>query len=352
MHAVPRERLRHVLATGGLLVTSILAPFAVLELGLRVFGDPSGGHADILAQSAQARAMSVHVKSDDPELIYVTRRSYAANGVRISEAHGILRAADVGERKPPGTFRIAVLGDSITAAHPLRVGGAACFAEHLEQRLNARPGSPRVEVLNFGTDGYGTPQEARLLETDASRFDPDLVIIAYCLNDPANSYTPTVWFLDAKHPASYLLDLVRRRAGLTPSELSPAHPRYTHGTIDWDRLYKADGPAWAGVERALERIARYGEARRVPIVFVVFPLLLAGNEPPAERDRAAKMCAQVRAAALRSGFHLVDLGPAFGRHAATQLRLIADDPIHPNALGHRVAAEAILAVLYAERLVP
>jgi len=349
---VPGERLRHVLATGGLVLTSILVLSAVLELAVRVFGDPSGGHQDILAQSAQARANSVHVKSDDPELIYVTRPSYATNGVRISEAHGILRSVDVAEGKPAGTFRIVVLGDSITAAHPLRVGGAACFAEHLEQRLNTRPGSPRVEVLNFGTDGYGTSQEARLLETNASRFAPDVVIVAYCLNDPVNSYTPTIWFLDDKRPASYLLDLVRRRLGRTPSELSPAHPRYTHGAIDWDRLYAADGPAWAGVEHALARVARYSEARRVPVVFVLFPLLLTRNEPPAERDQAAKIYAQVRGAALRSGFHFVDLGPAFSRYAAPQLRLIPDDPIHPNALGHREAAEAILAVLAAERLVP
>ena len=349
---MPRERLRHALATGGLVLSSILAVSAVLELGVRVFGDPSGGHKDILAQSAQARAKSVHVKSEDPELIYVTRPSYATNGVRMSEAHGILRSVDVGERKPPGTFRIVVLGDSITAGHPLRVGGTACFAEHLEQRLNARGGSPRVEVLNFGTDGYGTAQEARLLETSASRFDPDVVLIAYCLNDPANSYTPTIWFLDDKRPASYLLDLVRRRLGRTPSELSPAHPRYTHGAIDWDRLYEVDGPAWAGVEQAMARVARYGEARRVPVVFLVFPLLLTGNEPPAERDQAAKMYAQVRDAARRSGFQFVDLGPAFSRYAAPQLRLIPDDPIHPNALGHREAAEAILAVLDAERLVP
>ena len=42
MHALLRRRLRRVLATGGFALASVLAASAVLELSLRVFGDPSG----------------------------------------------------------------------------------------------------------------------------------------------------------------------------------------------------------------------------------------------------------------------------------------------------------------------
>jgi lysophospholipase L1-like esterase len=330
-------------ASAALGLASVFVTLAALEIGARFLADPTAGNAEIAAQGAQARAESVHVKSSDPELIYVTRPDYRTNGIRISEAHGVLRAEDVPVAKPAGAFRVAVLGDSITAAHPLRVGGSATFSQEIERRLNAPAGGRRVEVLNFGTDGYSTLQEARLLETNVAAFAPDLVIVAYCLNDPANSYTPTVWFIDGAAPTSYLLDLVRRRLGFTPSPLSPAHPRYTHGSIDWNELYRPDGVAWLGVENALSRLARYGETRRIPVVLALFPLLLTGREPAEEQELAQRLYAQVSDAATRFQIRFVDLRAAFRGHAAEELRLLPEDPIHPNALGHRLAGERLAA---------
>jgi lysophospholipase L1-like esterase len=344
--------MRRPLVNAAVALSSAAATLVALELGARRFADPTGGNAALVAQGAQARAHSVHTKSDDPELVYVTRPDYTTNGVRISEAHGILQATDVPEKKPDGVFRIAVLGDSIAAAHPIRVGQEKPFGEHLQDLLNTAPGAKRVEVLSFATDGYGTRQEARLLEMRVAPFAPDLLLVAYCLNDPSNSYTPTVWFLDHPEPASYLVDVVRRRLGFTPSELSPAHPRYTHGTIDWDRLYLLSGTPWQGVEDGLTRIARYASERQIAAVLVLFPLLYTGDEPPEEHERAQRMYAQVREAAERHDLAFVDLRPAFGKHAAAELRLVEGDPIHPNARGHRVAAEAILAALDAARILP
>ena len=338
------ERARP-LATAALSAGSAVATLLILEMLARVFADPTGGYRDILAQREQARVSSVHTGSADPELVYVTRPGYVTNGVRISESHGVVRRDDVGETKPAGVFRVIVLGDSIAAAHPIRVGGAPSFPEEMERRLNARPSGRRFEVLNFGTDGYGTAQEARRRARRAGRFEPDLILVQDCLNDPANSYTPTVWFLDGKEPPSYLLDLVRRHRGLTPSELSPAHPRYTHGAIDWKRLYETDGEAWRRVRSAFSRIATWAGERHVPAALALFPLLLDGRESASERALVERLYPQIREAAVAEGMRVVDLGPAFAAHGASRLRLLPDDPVHPGAFGHGVAAEAILAAL-------
>ena len=333
-------------------LTSIVVTVGALEVGARHWADPTGGNADIVALTEDARTASVLMKSADPELLYVTRPGYTKNGVRISEAHGILRPDDVDVPKPHGTVRIAVIGDSIAAGHPLRTGPTPPFAFQLEAQLNASAGRPYAQVLLFAADGYSTVQEARLLETEIAPFSPDLVVVAYCVNDPSNSYTPTVWFLDDPAPRSYLLDLVRRRLGLTPSALSPAHPRYTHGAIDWDELYRPDGPGWAGVERGLTRIEAFARTHRVPVLFVMFPLLLTGQEPPEENGRAERMHSQVREAALRHMFHFLDLRQAYAGHTAAELRFLPEDPIHPGALGHTLAANAIHATLVAESLLP
>jgi lysophospholipase L1-like esterase len=342
------DRLLPVLAT---VAASVTLTLLALELGFRLFGDPSGGFADVLKQSRQAREYSVHMKSDDPELVYVTRPGYVTDGVRISESHGILQSRDVPVAKPAGTCRIAVLGDSIAAGHTLRVRRARNFSEALEALLNQSDAPPRFEVLNFGTDGYGTLQEARLLETRVSPFAPDVVLVQYCLNDPSNSYTPTVWFLDAR-PTSFLLDFVRRRLGATPSELSPAHPRYTHGAVDWTRLYDPAGPGWRQVVQGFDRIAAWAKPRQVPVVIVIFPLLLDVPDAQAQAPLLGRLHGQVRAAAAHEGFYVLDLAPLFARFTAEELREIPGDQLHPNPRGHELAARAIQELLQAEHLVP
>ena len=293
----------------------------------------------------------MHVASPDPELVYVTRPRYTTNGVAISEAHGILRATDVPEEKPAGTFRVVVLGDSIAAAHPIVVGGAPSFPDAMERRLNA-DGGGRFEVLNFGTDGYGSTQESRLLEVQAGRFAPDLVLVEYCLNDPAASYTPTVWFLAGAEPPSYLLDLVRRRLHAAPSLIDPAHPRYTHGAVDWGRLYARNGEPWRETQRALARIAAWGASHRARVALALFPLLLDSAGQEVEKRQLAGITAQVREAAGAAGMHVIDLGPTFAREASEGWRLLPGDSIHPNARGHLEAAAAIVADLERSGLVP
>jgi hypothetical protein len=56
--------------------------------------------------------------------------------------------------KPPGEFRIAVLGDSMVMA--VQVPIEETFVRRLEERLNATGGSARYRVINAGVQGYGT----------------------------------------------------------------------------------------------------------------------------------------------------------------------------------------------------
>lgn len=90
--------------------------------------------------------------------------------------------------KLAGTYRIAVLGDSYTAAEQVDVERR--FGEIAESLLNKRDGLPvsRIEVLNFGCNGYGTAQELLVLRNEALKYKPDLVLLAFMTgNDLANN---------------------------------------------------------------------------------------------------------------------------------------------------------------------
>ena len=102
------------------------------------------------------------------------------------EGAGYLKINSLGYRdveheltKPPGTFRIAVLGDSFAEARQVDLKDT--FWHLLGEDLGSCPalGGKRVEVFNFGIGGYATTEELLTLRKDALRFAPDLVLLAF-----------------------------------------------------------------------------------------------------------------------------------------------------------------------------
>lgn len=83
--------------------------------------------------------------------------------------------------KPPGTFRILVLGDSVTFGHGALYETSYPFL--LEQRLREWRPDVKWEVWNLGVPGYNTAQELAQLHQVGERYAPDLVIVGFFLND-------------------------------------------------------------------------------------------------------------------------------------------------------------------------
>jgi lysophospholipase L1-like esterase len=103
-----------------------------------------------------------------------------------TEGHALVHFNSLGfrdhehaEEKPPGIFRLAVLGDSFTEA--LQVELERTWWKLLEKSLSAchPKGAARVEVLNFGVSGYSTAQELLTLRSHVLRFRPDAVLVAF-----------------------------------------------------------------------------------------------------------------------------------------------------------------------------
>lgn len=81
--------------------------------------------------------------------------------------------------KPPGTLRIAVLGDSYAEA--LQVPREQTFWAVLEQELTQcrSLAGRQVELINFGVSGYGTSQELLMLRQKVWDYSPNIVILAF-----------------------------------------------------------------------------------------------------------------------------------------------------------------------------
>jgi len=101
--------------------------------------------------------------------------------VKINSAG--LRDREHARAKPPGTTRIAVIGDSYPEAFPVPMEDA--FWAIMEKKLEecGAFGGKRVEVINFGVSGYGTAQELITLREQVWDYSPDIVMLAITTNN-------------------------------------------------------------------------------------------------------------------------------------------------------------------------
>jgi hypothetical protein len=103
-------------------------------------------------------------------------------GVPVSiNALGFRDTREYSLSKARNTFRILILGDSVTFGH-----GAlfeTTYPYLVEQRLKAWRRDVNWEVWNLGVPGYNTADELAYLKEVRDRFQPDLVVVGWFPND-------------------------------------------------------------------------------------------------------------------------------------------------------------------------
>ena len=92
--------------------------------------------------------------------------------------------------KPPGVFRILIIGNSYVEAY--QVDLEQSFPRRLEQLLNQQtgPNSPHFEVIKAGYRSWGTDQEWLYYQCEGYKYAPDLVLVGFTINDVVDNYLP------------------------------------------------------------------------------------------------------------------------------------------------------------------
>ncbi|HIA53378.1 MAG TPA: SGNH/GDSL hydrolase family protein [Candidatus Melainabacteria bacterium] len=91
-------------------------------------------------------------------------------------------------QKPPGVFRIALLGDSMVES--LQVPLEQTFGQLLEKELKKSSSGKEIQILNFGNSGYSTAQEDLQLKNKALKYSPDAVVVFYSHRDLFENWSP------------------------------------------------------------------------------------------------------------------------------------------------------------------
>ncbi len=232
-----------------------------------------------------------------------------------------------GPAKSADTYRIIVLGDSIADGW-----GVEHYAETFPAILEAglRAAGVPAQVMDFGVVGYQTTQEVEMLVTKGLAYHPDLVLVAYCLNDTltystigrqlyvnagARSSIEWVWS-NRWLVRSALYRLLRYRVRDTTPPGVPERPR----TIDGD----------------FAELARLQQASGFRTLVAIFPRF---NENFDQYPVALHQ--EVTTILTRHGLPVLDLLDTMRTCAHAASVPIARDEWHPTAVGHRCAGERL-----------
>jgi len=241
--------------------------------------------------------------------------------------------------KPDGVRRAVCIGDSFTWGVSVLFDDA--WPQRVERTLSRERGE-RWEAVNLAEPGLNAVQEASRLLSEGLAYEPDVVIVAYVLNDSedetaAEARRAADWVEDERRPPSAslfdrsaLVRLVRTRVRATIE-----NRRRVEG---FRSMYADDYAGWAAARRALKAMGGMCRERGVPLVVAIFPLF--GN-PLDDRYPFADVHAKVAQAAAEAGARVVDLLPAFRGLDGALLVVNGADDEHPNEIAHRIAARAI-----------
>ena len=253
--------------------------------------------------------------------------------------------------KPPVAYRILVLGDSVAFGDGIRAEDT--FVKKLEESLNPNPAGKTVEVLNAGVRGYNTFQELGLLREMGLKYEPDLVLVAYVLND-AEPLHKQAGLIDRKYSRliriknfvkqhSYLYAFLRRNLELARHRVTPGEFLETY-----DRQFDPDNPGWMASKNSLEEMKILTDAGGIKLLVVVFPRLtgLGSNQIyPAQ-----KIQDQVVLTARGLGIDTLDILPSLKGYDAESLKLTKTDTFHLNPRGNQIIAETLATYISARHL--
>ncbi len=249
------------------------------------------------------------------------------------------------------TFRVLVVGDSFSwgvGVHP-----EDSFPRRLETRLDAVSRGDDFDVVNWSRPGWNTVVEFRSVESSIDKISPDLLLLAFVLNDPEpfdlNKLAVLRKGLQRGEPRFPPSAYLYRKSQLYSMVWDRIENTRIHGAYStyYHSLY--EGPDWKNCLKALESFRDLAGARSIPMALILFPIFDSRmDDTYAYTDLHDK----IREVGQSLGIPVLDLLKAYRGVDVYRLALVPYTDAHPNELAHRIAADFILDYLARARFVP
>lgn len=325
---------KKIISNISVLVISIITVLGTTEVIMR-FAWRMGGWVE----------RPIYQKSTNPYLRYELVPNAQSGNISINSDG--FRGREYPMFKPANTFRIIMLGDSETFSYMLPQ--ADTLPAQLENLLNQSKGL-KYEILNFGVEGYCTFQELEMLKTKGLKYEPDLIILNYVLNDPEpGEYYFNKTFL-MRHSALVRYFTYRVKKAWIIRE----RKRLGVGSRMDNYFYYHQPKYFKAVEKAIQETAEIAKKYGNKLIVVIFPDSsfnikdFKGNYPYWPLHQLVKSIdsPNIVFIDLIEEFNRLNLGPE-----GVSINYTYNES-HKNPKALSVAAEYIFQTLKSHRLIP
>lgn len=294
-----------------------------------------------------------HQKSENPLLVYEIKPNVTKKGpgkvIYTSNFNG-LRDYVYNFEKSNNTIRIAALGDSIVFGYGIDLEDT--FLKILERKLNSMGDNIKYEIINFGVGGYNIIQELETFKTKVLNYTPDIILIGYTLNDPAEANNPSdqiqlseqkecyINFLNIKincyfknffkkfKTALFIKDKIRNI--ILRLKIDKEADLILHNF----RQYYINKEKWVNVQKSFEEISKITKNNNQIVYVIIFPILKDFKNYLLE-DIHKMIIEEVQ----KNEFYVTDLLEEYSKYNEEILQISRTDILHPNRYGHKIAAE-------------
>jgi lysophospholipase L1-like esterase len=302
----------------------------------------------------------------DPELGWKLRPTTRKNFHFINNKG--LKGPVLSYAKQPNTYRILFLGDSVTFGSCLRYNYT--FPYQIEAIMKNRF-SLDIETINAGVDGYSPWQEYIYLKKEGTRYNPDLIVVSFVLNDVTEKFrtlkkfggtenagigfqlfmsrAPIKSFLDRRIQRSGLVFLVKRLiigANFGFKENTQEAAKKIQQYNIRELVFRSNSPhivkAWQVTLANLSKIFDFCHKKGIPVLMVVFPANFQFDSPEIS-DAPQKIVTKF---ANEKNVPVLDLFPILLREIKTKKwnardLFLDDDELHLNQHGAKIVAKII-----------
>lgn len=278
-------------------------------------------------------AVELKQDSNSPNLIWVHKPNSESNlcSVDIKINSDGLRDYEYAIKKEKNTFRVLVLGDSIAFGWGVNFNDT--FAKLIEKEMNEKSpfeGYSKYEVINFGVGNYNTVMELNMLKEKGLKYNPDLVILEYYINDAEliNSDKKS-WWTTLKYTYIYAFLWGKYQS----TKINLLESNYKNFYLN---LYKEDFGGKTIAEESLYGLIKILKEKEIPLLIVIFPEFHNFKD-----YRFSEVTDFVSEIAASQNVSVLDLLPYYINYEPESIWLSSEDA-HPNALGHRIVADAVM----------
>ncbi|MDI3467571.1 MAG: hypothetical protein OJF50_006392 [Nitrospira sp.] len=328
---------KSLLVNSALLITSLFVGMGLAEVGLRLLGY-AGAPESIIANIRMVDDSVLNWRFIPNSVVQDGRITYRYNDAGFRDVnHPVAKSADI--------TRVLVIGDSVTEGSG--VGQDQIFTHYVQDSLGSR-----YEVINLGMSGLNTPQEVHLLEMEGLKYEPDVVVLNFVLNDCD--------FYSELRAAERFQNEKDARVGLLGDmTIDPRMKRwlksfallyfvknrieYIKGWATGQEEANYHTALWQNPECRKRVVAGFDHLRSLQqkysfkVHVVVWPLLM-----DYERYEFSEIHSWLMEMARQRGFQFLDLRPTYATKSYRELQVTAEDNVHPNGEGHRLAAQAYI----------